>query len=212
MENSKEVSQKTKYRITIWSSISLLGTYPDKTVIQKRTYTPMFPAALHTRAKTWKQPKVQREVNGQRWHNAYLMEYHPATKKRMKQCTSVDGPRDYHGLPRWLSGKESACNAGDPGLIPGLRRSPGERTGYLLQDSCLGKPMDREAQWATGHGTAKELDMTQWLRNNKETIILSGISQTEKDKYHTLSLICGSQVSSVTSCVWLFTIQWTAAC
>ena len=41
----------------------------------------------------------------------------------MKQCSSVDAPRDYHGLPRWLGGKESACNAGDPGLIPGLGRS-----------------------------------------------------------------------------------------
>ena len=72
----------------------------------------------------------------------------------------MDAPRDYHGLPRWLGGKESACNAGDPGLIPGLGRSPGERDGYLLQDSCLGKSMDREAQWATGHGAAKESDMT----------------------------------------------------
>ena len=31
--------------------------------------------------------------------------------------------------------KESACNAGDPGSIPGLGRSPAERIGYLLQDS-----------------------------------------------------------------------------
>ena len=36
-----------------------------------------------------------------------------------------------------------------------------EGNGNLLQYSCLGKPMDREAQWATGHGTAKESDMTQ---------------------------------------------------
>ena len=33
------------------------------------------------------------------------MEYYPAIKKRMKQCSNVDGPRDYHGLPRWLSDK-----------------------------------------------------------------------------------------------------------
>jgi len=46
-------------------------------------------------------------------------------------------------------------------LIPGLGKSPGERTGYLLHDSCLGKPMDRDAGWATGHGAAKESDMTQ---------------------------------------------------
>ena len=39
------------------------------------------------------------------------------------------------GLPWWLSGKESACNAGDQGLIPGLGRSPGEGNSYLLAKS-----------------------------------------------------------------------------
>ena len=42
-------------------------------------------------------------------------------------------------------GKESACNAGDSGLVPGLGRSPGEGNGNLLQYSCLGNPMDRGA-------------------------------------------------------------------
>ena len=41
------------------------------------------------------------------------------------------------GFPRWVSGKESACNAGDLGLIPGSRRSPGEGKGYPLQYSGL---------------------------------------------------------------------------
>ena len=45
-------------------------------------------------------------------------------------------------------GKESACNAGDPGLIPELGGSPGEGNGYLLQSSCLENPMDRGAQQA----------------------------------------------------------------
>ena len=39
------------------------------------------------------------------------------------------------GLPWWLSGKASACNAGDPGLIPGSGRSAGEGIGYPLQYS-----------------------------------------------------------------------------
>ena len=47
--------------------------------------------------------------------------------------------------PKWLRGKESACNAGDVGLIPGSGRSPGEVYGNLLQYSCLGNPMDRGA-------------------------------------------------------------------
>ena len=41
------------------------------------------------------------------------------------------------GLPRWHSGKESTCNVGDLGLIPGLGRSPGEGKGYPLQYSGL---------------------------------------------------------------------------
>ena len=51
----------------------------------------------------------------------------------------------------WLSGKESACNAGDAGSIPGLERSPGEGNGNPLQYSCLGNPMDRGAWQATIH-------------------------------------------------------------
>ena len=39
------------------------------------------------------------------------------------------------GFPGGSAGKESTCNAGDPGSIPGLRRSPGEGTGYPLQYS-----------------------------------------------------------------------------
>ena len=46
-------------------------------------------------------------------------------------------------------GKESACNAGDPGLIPGLRRSPGEGNGNPLQYSCLENSKDRGARRAT---------------------------------------------------------------
>ena len=46
-------------------------------------------------------------------------------------------------------GKESACNAGDLGLISGSGRSPGEWNGTPLKYSCLKNPMDRGAWWAT---------------------------------------------------------------
>ena len=49
----------------------------------------------------------------------------------------------------------SACNAGDPGSIPGLGRSPGEGYGNPLQYSCLENSMDRGALYATAHGVAK---------------------------------------------------------
>ena len=51
--------------------------------------------------------------------------------------------------------KESACNAGDLGSIPGLGRPPGGGHGNPLQYSCLENPMDRGALWATVHGVAK---------------------------------------------------------
>ena len=54
----------------------------------------------------------------------------------------------------------SASNAGDPGLIPGLGRSPGEGNGNPLQYSCLENPMDGGAWWATVHGVT-ELDATE---------------------------------------------------
>ena len=75
------------------------------------------------------------------------------------------------GFPKWFSGKESTCNAGDAGLIPGSRRSPGERNGNPLQGlipgsrrspgerngnplqyACLDNPMDRGTWRATVHG------------------------------------------------------------
>ena len=49
------------------------------------------------------------------------------------------------GLPWWLSGKVSTCNAGDLGSTPGSGRSPGEGSGNSLQYSCLENPMDRRA-------------------------------------------------------------------
>ena len=47
------------------------------------------------------------------------------------------------GFPVGSDGKESACNAGDPGSVPRSGRSPGDENGYPLQYSCLENPMDR---------------------------------------------------------------------
>ena len=75
-------------------------------------------------------------------------------RQNLLRTTVIDG------LPRWLSGKESACQAGDAGLIPGSGRSPGEGNGNPLQYSCLENPMDRGAWLATVHEVAKVLNST----------------------------------------------------
>ena len=64
-------------------------------------------------------------------------------------------PLDFPGSS---DGKESACNAGNPDLIPGSGRSPGVGNGNLFQYSCLENPMDEEAWWATSPWDHKEMD------------------------------------------------------
>ena len=59
------------------------------------------------------------------------------------------------GFPGGSEVKASACNAGDPGLIPGSGRSPGEGNGNPLQHSCMENPMEGGAYQATVHGVAK---------------------------------------------------------
>ena len=56
------------------------------------------------------------------------------------------------GLLGSSDGKESPCNAGDLGSIPGSGGSPGEGIGNPLQYSCLGNPMDRGGWQITVHG------------------------------------------------------------
>ena len=54
-----------------------------------------------------------------------------------------DDPVSLEGFPGGSDGKASIRNAGEPGSIPGLGRSPGEGNGNPLQYSCLENPMDR---------------------------------------------------------------------
>ena len=90
----------------------------------------------------------------EQWQRGWTRELGLATKKNCHNLKVVV----------FLCGsdcKESACNAGDPGSIPGSGRSPGEGNSNPLQYSYLENPKDREAWWATyspwGH---KESDMT----------------------------------------------------
>ena len=64
-------------------------------------------------------------------------------------------PNYYTAFPCGSDSKEPACNEGDPGLIPGLGKSPGEGNDYPLQYSCLENPVDRGACQATVHEVVK---------------------------------------------------------
>ena len=66
-----------------------------------------------------------------------------------------------YGLSQWIINKESLCNAGDLGSIPGSGRSPGGGNGDPLQCFCPENPMDRGPWWATVHRVTKS---QTWLK------------------------------------------------
>ena len=76
------------------------------------------------------------------------------------------------GLPGWLSGKESACQAGDTGSIPGSGRSPGGGNGNPLQYSGLKNPHGQRSLVGYRPWDHKELDTTEQLTfiHSKEVI------------------------------------------
>ena len=109
--------------------------YPGKGV--------MGPGWLHL----WQEPLIITALEG-------------SSQKRGLQhwtCVSWDLNTNSHtgGFLGGSDSKESACNAGDLGWIPGLGRSPREGNGYPFQYSCLLNPMDRGAWWAIVHGVTQ---------------------------------------------------------
>ena len=87
-------------------------------------------------------------------------------------------------FPGGSEGKASACNAGDPGLIPGSGRSPGEGNGNPRQYSCLENPMDGGAWWATDHRV--ENSWTQLSDFTFSFIIVVPVSRAPITKGHQL--------------------------
>ena len=81
-------------------------------------------------------------------------------------------------VPGSSAGKESACNAGDPGSIPGSGRSPGEGNCYPLQYSGLENSMDRGAWGAIVHGVA--MSWTQLSNFHFQFVISTLLNNTEK--------------------------------
>ena len=75
------------------------------------------------------------------------------------------------GFPGGSDGKESDCNVGDQGSIPGSGRSPGEGNGYPLQYSCLENPMNRGAWRATVHGVAQSRTGLERLSTRAHVVV-----------------------------------------
>ena len=97
-------------------------------------------------------------VNAEGAATAVLGKYEP----RLDPDTKPPGFEYQLGFPGGSDGKELTCNAGDPGLIPGLGQSPGEGNVYPLQ--CLENLMDRGAWWSTYRPWGcKESDRTERL-------------------------------------------------
>ena len=81
-ETAQRFLKKLKIELPYDPAVPLLGIYPEKTIIRKDTFTPVFVEALFTIAKTWKQPKCPPtdEWIKKMWH-IYTMEYYSAIKK-----------------------------------------------------------------------------------------------------------------------------------
>ena len=93
--------------------------------------------------------------------------------------------RELLGLPGGLAGKESSCNAGDPGSIPGSGSCPGEGKSNPLQYSWR-VPMDRGAWRAAGHGVTKsrtQLSAAQRTLNStpSQTVLPQGPPYQERE-------------------------------
>ena len=120
------------------------------------------------------------------------------------------------GFPGGSDGKEHACNAGDPGSIPGSGRSAGLGNSNPLQYSCVGNPMHRGAWRAQSMGLQnRTYQHTQaqaaLLQSLKICWHLGGNKQECERVFHLLFQLCVCVCESF-SRVWFYVTPWTVAC
>ena len=116
--------------------------------------------------------------------------------------------------PGGSDGKESACNAQDPGSIPGLGRSPGEENDCPLQYSCLENSMDRGTWRATVHGVTKSWtwQLTHGYTSSRHLPSYNPTESRKKEEPHqilaTLLLIKEEKFHRTPPPQHLFTFHW----
>ena len=109
--------------------------------------------AIHSRTVAWKIPRTEEPGRLQSMR---------AQRVGHDWVTSLSFPYTVGaGFPGGSVDKESACNAGNAGSMPGSGRSPGGGHSNPLQYSCLENPMDRGALWATVHSVSRNQAQTE---------------------------------------------------
>ena len=107
---------------------------------------------------------------------ACCMDHHTHTHTHTASLDLEPPSSDWGGFPGGSASKESACNVGDLGSIPGLGRSAGEGKGYPLQYSWLENPHGHRSLVGCSPWGRKESDMTEWLSTAQPLIgrVLAG--------------------------------------
>ena len=118
-------------------------------------------------------------------HEGRQINFHPRPsgvyqKHELLYNNEVEAPRNkaHQGCPGGSAGKDSAYNVGDPGSIPGLGRSSGEKNGYPLQYFCLENSTDRGAWQATVHRDTNERLSPSQEQNSYLSFLLLAPRQT----------------------------------
>ena len=108
--------------------------------------------------------------------------------RQRRKCGYVNITQEYtcKGFPGGSDGKEPDCSSGDPGLIPGLGRSPGEGNGNPLQFSCLENPMGRGAWQARVHGGKKSWT---WLSHLTLYLVRNSLEKCRFDIWKELGIL-----------------------
>ena len=124
-----------------------MSSSPERTALRRRGEKPGYIEVLQQRAGSLNIKRLllikENQLSQVKEFSALL--YMGRCKRLNSLKSFIHIHLSYLGFPGGSDSKASACNVGDPGLIPGLGRFPGEGNGNLLCYSCLENPIDRGA-------------------------------------------------------------------